>query len=524
MRNRTSFRAVMVLAALAACASAATAEITLSSMFGDNMVMQREKTAPVWGWAAPGKTITVKFAGQSKSATAGKDGKWMVKLAALKLSAKPQIMTVSGDGKITLNNILVGDVWLCSGQSNMGRDANRSVLPKDMKYNHPLIRYTGGGKSEKYPTEQLPDPPAPKKREWRVCDNEENTLGCCAIGLFFALRVQEEVEVPIGVLWQAWAGSIIQEWIPQPAWRTEPTLTDMADKVEQWYPNTEFGRKVWKERLAEVEAWMVKADAAMKNGTPFPYPQPMMPEPKDRDICGFYNGKIHPCLPFAIKGVLWYQGESDMRNTRWAVMLRAMARSWRDGFDVDGAGKDIPFYWMQIQRSGDYCSPVVRDEQIKALKLVDNSGMAVLLDLDVNVHPANKVDSGIRLALWALAKDYGKKDLVYSGPLCKSQRIAGDKIILEFDHAETGLMLGKKDMLNPAREVKDGKLTNVKIAGADKKWHVAEAKIVGKTLVVSSPKVPKPVAVRYCYENIPPEPFLYNKAGLPAPQFRTDEW
>jgi len=519
---RNAIRILAGLCCLLCVASLAAAELSPARVFSSHMVLQREKPAPVWGWDKAGQKITVRFAGQCKITKAGKDGKWMVKLDPLKLSVKPQTMTLAGSSTVTFTDVLVGDVWLCSGQSNMGRNVGRHPRPEGMSMEHPLIRFIGGGKAEKYPRERLPAPADPAKAGWRVCTGEQ-TLGCCATGFYFARRVQQDFKVPIGILWQAWAGSIIQEWIPRHGWRLEPELADMADKVDQWYPSTPHGRKVWKAHLAEIETWLAKADKALADGTPFPYPQPLMPEPKDRDICGFYNGKIHPVAPFAIKGVLWYQGESDMRNARWAIMLKAMAKSWR-GLFSEGDGEDIAFYWMQIQRSGDYCSPLVRDQQFKALKLVPNSGMAVLMDHDVNVHPANKVDGGIRLALWALAKQYGKKRIVYSGPLYKSHKVAGDKIIIEFDHAETGLMLGKKDMLNPVEEMPTATLKNVKIAGKDKRWTQAVAKIVGKTLVVSSDDVPQPVAVRYCYENIPPEPFLYNKAGLPTAQFRTDDW
>ena len=499
------------------------ADVDLAGPFTDNMVLQRGPRVPVWGWAEPGEKVTVAFAGQRKAAVADPKGKWMVRLEPMKLNTLPQTMTVTGRNAISLRNVLVGDVWLCSGQSNMGRNVDRSVIPKGMQWKHPLIRYWGAGKDEKYPIERF-ELRRPTEGQWHVCQDEKSTRGCCAVGFFFARRVQQEVRVPIGILWQAWAGSIIQEWIPQPGWRLEPELKDVADKVDACYPNTPVGRKVWQERLAEIEAWLGKVEKALEGRAPFPYPQPMMPEPGTRDLCGFYNGKIHPIVPFAIKGVLWYQGESDMRNRRWAIMLKAMAASWRDLFDPDAKGDDIPFYWMQIQRSGDYCSPLVRDQQLRALKLVPNSGMAVLLDLDVNVHPANKVDSGIRLALWALNRDYGRKQIVPSGPLYKRHHVDGNKVVVEFDYADGGLTIGAKDMLHPAREIAGGKLTNVTIAGKDKKWTPAQSQILGRTLVVWSDQVPEPVAVRYCYENIPKEPFLYSKAGLPAAQFRTDDW
>jgi sialate O-acetylesterase len=267
------------------------------------------------------------------------------------------------------------------------------------------------------------------------------------------------------------------------------------------------------------EQWLAEAEASLNEGSPFPHPQPLMPEPTERDLCGFYNGKIHPIVPYAIKGVLWYQGESDMRNTLWDIELKAMAQSWRDLFDVKGKGEDIPFYWIQIQRSGDYCSPLVRQEQFNGLKLVPNSGMAVLLDLDVDVHPRNKVDTGIRLAHLALNRDYGKKDVVASGPLYKNHRVEGDTVIVEFDFADGGLRIGEKDMLNPPTFVDTKGLPNVELAGPDKRWHKAQAKIDGDKLVVRSADVPQPAHVRYCYTNIPDPPFLYNAAGLPAAMF-----
>jgi len=512
--------AALAVGVAASALAAAQPTLRVARVLGDHMVLQRDKPAPVWGWADPGEKVTVTFAGQRKTAVAGEDGKWMVVLDRLQLSAKPRTMTVAGTGRIVLSDVLVGDVWLCSGQSNMGRSVDRSVIPKGMTWGHPLIRYWGMGKSEKYPVERFAVE-KPEQGTWRICRDEASTRACCAIGFFFARRVQRDVRVPIGILWQAWAGSVIQEWLPRAAWRLEPELGAIADKVDACYPNTPAGRKVWRQRLAEMDEWLTRAERSLSDGSPFPHPQPRMPEPKERDLCGFYNGKIHPIVPFAIKGVLWYQGESDSRNKLWDVELRAMARSWRERFDLRGAGDDIPFYWVQIQRSGDYCSPLIRQEQLDALRLVPNNGMAVLLDLDVNVHPANKVDSGIRLALWALHRDYGVKGIAPSGPLYRRHRVEGDRVVVEFDHADGGLRIGRKDMLAPPKLHAAGALPNVELAGQDGRWHEARAELDGARLLARSAKVPAPLHVRYCYANIPDPPFLYNAAGLPAAAFTT---
>jgi sialate O-acetylesterase len=509
--------------------TASVAEVRIADVFSDHMVLQRDKPVPVWGWATAGQRVSVTFAGQTKTASADAKGKWKVRLDPMAMSKEPREMVVTGQGKThSIKDVLIGDVWLCGGQSNMGRAVNSSWVPKDAKFDYPNVRCMGVNTvGQPYPVDEV-------EAEWWQC-TEENVPNTCAVGFFFARKVQDETGVPIGLIWSAWAGSTVNEWMPQWGWRLEPSLQATADQVDAWYPETEIGRAVWKERLAEIDAWRSKAEAALKAGQPFPFPQPRMPEPPQpqlahngqyytRGTTTLYNGKIHPIAPYALKGILWYQGESDFRNVNWAIQMRAMTTAWRKLFSDGGDGADIPLYLMQIQRSGDYCSPLIRDQQLKALTLVPNAGMAVLLDLDVNVHPANKYDSGERLALWALARDYGKKDLPYSGPLYKSHRIEGNKVIVEFDHVYSRLMIGKKNRLDPVEELPGAELTNVTLAGEDRNWHNGKAKIVGQTLVAWSEAVAQPIALRYCYENIPQEPFLYNHAGLPAAQFRTDDW
>jgi len=491
----------------------------VAQVFADHMVLQRGKLVPVWGWTVPGECVEVNFAGQRKRATADAQGKWLVVLDPLETCKSGRVLTVTaGRQQRTIHDVLVGDVWLCSGQSNMGRNVGRSIIPPEMKWEHPWIRYWSAGRAEKYPVEWF-DFAEPDEHPWVVCVDEESTRGCCAVGFFFARRVQQEVEVPIGLLWEAFPGSIIQEWIPPQAFRLAPELAELADRVDAWYPATARGRQVWQERMEQIDRWLAEAERALRQGGPFPYPQPMMPEPQQRDISGFYNGKIHPLVPFAIRGILWYQGESDMRNRLWDVELQVLAQSWRDLFDIQDTGEDVSFYWVQIQRSGDYCSPLIRQEQLNALRRVPNSGMAVLLDLDVNVHPINKVDTGIRLACWALHRDYARPEVVPSGPLYRRHTVKDGKVIVEFDYADGGLRVGQKHLLDPPVLRSSGGVPNVELAGEEGRWHPATAEIQGEKLIAWSREVTHPVHVRYCYSNIPEPPFLYNAAGLPAAAF-----
>jgi len=487
-----------------------------AGVFADHMVLQQGKSAPVWGWADPGEKVMVTFAGQSKSVRAGDNGRWRVVLDPLAVSAEARTLSIAGSNTVKINDVLVGDVWVFSGQSNMARNIARHPTPPGMTWNAPLIRYWRAGGPAKYPVEKFAAEPGP----WVVCRDEETTQACCAVGFYFARHLHKNgVNVPIGILWQAVSGSIIQEWIPREGFRMEPELEQLANRCDAYYPNTPHGRTVWKQRHAEIARWLVEAEKAIDAGKPFPYPQPLMPEPKPRDMCCFYNGKIHPLGPLAIRGVVWYQGESDMRNNVWDVEMKVMAKTWRDHFSVEDDGEDISFYWMQIQRSGDYCSPLVRQEQFNALKLVPNSGMAVLLDLDVDVHPKNKTTPGVRAALWALNRDYGRKDVVPSGPLYKRHRVEGNKVIVEFDYAADGLRTGAKEMFDPPKLTDSKDVPNVELAGEDKRWQKATAKIEGKTLIAWSEKVDKPLHVRYCYANIPQPPFVYNSVGLPAAMF-----
>lgn len=525
-----------VWALLASLWARHAAAVETADALGDHMVLQRGKAAPVWGAAKAGEKITVTFAGQTKSATADRAGRWLVRLEPLKANTTPRELAIKApSGAVTLKDVLVGDVWICGGQSNMGRDVNRSWRPKDQRMAYPHIRFLPvRSRGSKYPQTKLVPPPPPTSRrgervtesnKWHVC-TDETTPECCAVGFFFAERIYKETGIPQGLLWNAWAGSVAREWIPQPGWSLRPELAETARTVDSWYPSTATGREAYKQAVDEIDAWRKKAEEAVRQGHPFPFPQPKLPEPDDSKGSGrgttvLYNGRVHPLVPYAVAGILWYQGESDYGNRGYVPQIEAMAESWRTLFAAPGeTPADLPFYFVQMQRCGSYMSPEIRDQQFQSYFTIPNAGMAVLLDLDMNLHPNNKYDSGRRLALWALAKDYAK-NVVYSGPLYKSHRVEGSKIVVEFTHTHGGLFIGKKTKLDPAEALPDGKLVNLEITADGRQWVPAQSRIAGETLVAWADGVAKPTGVRYCWKSKADEPFLYNQPGLPAAQFNT---
>jgi len=533
MVKSPTWRSVVVLTVVWAVEAAA---VEVADALGDHMVLQRGKAVPIWGTAEAGEKVTVAFAGQTRSLTGDATGHWLVRLGPFEASTTPRELTVKApSGTVVLKDVLVGDVWICGGQSNMGRDVRRSWRPDDQRMDYPHIRFLPvRSRGSKYPQDKLEPPPPPKSRRgervtesnvWHRC-TETTTPECCAVGFFFAERIYKETGIAQGLLWNAWAGSTAREWIPQPGWSLRPELAGTATLVDSWYPSTPTGRAAYKQAVDDIDAWRKRAAEAVEQGHPFPFPQPKLPEPDDSQGRGrgttiLYNGRVHPLVPYAIAGILWYQGESDCRNRGYVPQIEAMAESWRTLFAAPGEKPaNLPFYFVQMQRCGSYMSPEIRDQQFQSYFTIPNAGMAVLLDLDMNLHPNNKYDSGRRLALWALAKVYGK-DVVYSGPLYKSRRVEGGKVVVEFAHTHGSLFIGRKDKLAPPVALPDGKLVNLEITADGRQWVPAQSRIEGKTLVVWADGVAKPTDVRYCWKSKADEPFLYNKAGLPAAQFNT---
>lgn len=496
-----------VLAVAAIIAHPVQAELSVASVFGKSMVLQRDMAAPVWGKATPGGQVTVRIADQAHQVQTGADGKWRAHLDAMPAGG-PYTMTIEADGdSITLDDVLVGEVWVCSGQSNMQWSVNVSMNAAEevASANHPRLRlYSVERKTAQEPQESCVG-------AWQIC-TPETVPGFSAVAYFFGRTLHHELDVPIGLIHTSWGGT------PAESWTTRETIeADYPALVERW----EHAIKVYPEAKAEYDRKMEERNKALEKarleGTPEP---PMIWPPQGPDSPGrpasLYNAMIHPLVPYAIRGAIWYQGESNAdRAYQYRRLFPAMIKDWRQAW---GQG-DFPFYFVQLanytarseQPKATDAWAELREAQLMTLAL-PATGMAVIIDIgDANdIHPKNKQDVGVRLALIALAKSYGK-EIAYSGPIYSGMEARGSEIVLRFDHADGGLV------------AKDGPLVGFAVAGDDQVWAWADARIEGDTVVVNTPNVPTPVAVRYAWQ-ANPACNLYNGAGLPASPFRTDDW
>lgn len=490
--------------------------------FTDNMVLQRDKPVPVWGWAAPNEDVSVSFADQVKTATAGADGRWQLSLEPMPANTRGQILGVGEN--IKLQNVVVGDVWICSGQSNMEWSVQQSHDPKNEIANaaNPHIRHMKIGHI------QSVGPQGNVRAKWEV-SHPHHTGKFTAVGYYFARRLHTELGVPIGLIGTNWGGTRIEPWTAPIGFQSVPQLQGIHQQLVSESPTSPQGRARYNKALDNVRQWLVRAEADIAAGK-HPTPSPAVaPHGNHQSPTRLYNSMIHPLIPYAIRGAIWYQGESNgNEGDSYFYKKKALIEGWRQ---LWGQGP-FPFYFVQLasfQESdnnpagGDGWARI-REAQRRTLSL-ENTGMAVIIDIGEarDIHPRNKQDVGARLAQWALAREYGK-ELVPSGPLYKSHAVEGSTIRLSFDYVGAGLMIGSKQGTAPTTEVKGGKLTHFAIAGEDKAWHWAEARIDGDTIVVSNPLVPTPVAVRYAYRMNPEGANLYNREGLPASPFRTDSW
>lgn len=500
---------------LVAAGVPAVAEVKLPGIFATHMVVQREMPVPVWGWADPSEKVTVSLAGQTRETTADAEGKWSVRLDPIS-EPGPHTLTVVGKNTIELSDVLAGEVWLGSGQSNMAMTVNRclDVEQETAAANHPGIRMFTVSRT---PAETPQDDVA---GAWQVC-SPETVGGFSATAYFFGRELHKELNVPVGLINSSWGGTPVQAWTSvdrqQEQAELKPMLDDWDQRIRDWDPekaDAQFQRqlKAWEEQVAKLKAAGKTELPRRPQKTPAPRTSPHRPGV-------LFNGMIAPLVPYGMRGSLWYQGESNAGRYNanlYGMQLALMIADWRTRW---GQG-DFPFLYVQLPNfRRPQVEPVettgwviVQEQMLKTLK-VPGTGMAVTIDIGEadDIHPRNKQDVGRRLAYWALANTYGQ-ERVACGPLYQSMASADGKIALKFDHVGTGLA------------VRGEKLEGFTIAGADKKFVWAEAIVAGPdTVVVSSSEVTNPAAVRYAWADNP-KATLVNSAELPASPFRTDEW
>ncbi len=493
--------------AVTALGAAARADVKLPAVFSDHLVLQRDAVVPVWGWADPGETVTVSIAGQSQTAPTGADGKWVVKLA--KLSAgEPTTLTVKGRNTITIQDVLVGEVWLGSGQSNMAmavKDA-KDFEQEKVAANFPRIRMF---KEESVAAETAQ---TVGKGVWLVC-SPETVGGFSAALYFFGRELHQVLGAPVGMINSSVGGTPIESWIASEAQRASAELKPFVALLEKDNAaiTSDAAVKKYERDLATWEAGQKKARTEKQKAAKRP-PNPAEVRARKGNLGGLFNGKISPLIPYAIRGALWYQGEANSTPAKapfYEAQLRLLVNDWRARW-----GYEFPIAWAQLPNFGgpgrDW--PAVREAMLKTLAL-PGTGMGINIDIgeEEDIHPKNKQEIGRRLSLWALGTVYGRNVPATSGPLPIGHEVRAKEIVLRFNHVNGGLV------------AKGGVLRGFVVAGEDRQWQPALARIEGGTVVVSNPEVPQPVAARYAWENFP-ACNLYNGAGLPASPFRTDEW
>ena len=439
------------------------AQTKLPSILSDNMLLQQSTDVKIWGWDTPGQSVIVNPSWtKSVKTTTSKDGKWQVIVATPK-AGKTGKLKINGSTKQTINNILFGEVWLCSGQSNMERQLgfrnNQKPIvnfyEESLKANHPNIRmFLVKKKKSTIPLEDC-------EGEWIVC-TPETVLNFSAVGYFYGKQLSEKLNKPVGLIQSAWGGTSVEPWTPK-------------EGVEK---------------------------AALENGGQKKFPN-------------LYNGMISPLINYKIKGAIWYQGESNVTNWKeYKTLFPNMISSWRTLWNIG----DFPFYFVQIapfNYPDKFAVPQIVEAQLEALKL-PNTGVAGTQDIGAiyDIHPPQKKEVGRRLSLVALHKTYGKYEVVYAGPSLKSFKTEGQNLVINFETPGSTLHSVGGNM---------GKIPSFYIAGENKTFHKAQVKQDGNNIVLNSSKVKKPVAVRYIWANYA-NGTLYNKQGLPALPFRTDTW
>lgn len=486
-------------------------EVRLPDILGSSMVFQQNQKVPIWGTAEIGETVVVTFQKQKLTVAADAKGNWRVDLKPLKADFTPQTLTIEGKNKIELKDILVGEVWLVAGQSNMQRLLRETANGEEVqsKANHPNIRLFNVSREVAFKKKQG------KLGDWLAC-TPKSVAEFSAAGYYFGVELERELKVPIGLINSSYGGSQAEAWTPVEYLTANPDLKATVERTKIW---DEERPRVKVEYAEAIKKWRDDSEKQKAAGVR-PSPSPSVPDAlRDYRIASsIYDGMIAPLMPFAIRGAAWYQGESnEARAEQYNILLPVMIRAWRERW---GQGNfsfgiiQLPNYRAVKPEPEESAWSFIREAERRTALNTPNTGLIVTIEIGESndIHPKNKLDVGKRMAVWALKDVYGRR--IIDAPTLKKVEIKDNRIILTFDNVGTGL------------KIKDGeKLDEFAIAGADKKFVWADAKIVGKNKIeVSSPNVAAPLAVRYAFNSNPKNPNLTNDSGLPASPFRTDDW
>lgn len=508
-RNLSGLAIMVTMALFLLLSGQLFAAIKLPALVSNHMVLQQKTKVNVWGWAAPGEKVdvTVSWSGKTYKTVASNDGKWLLKVKTPSAGG-PFDISLKGENTITLSDVYIGEVWICSGQSNMHIMVGKFGDEKSWKTG--VINYKEEIKNADYPRIRMFT--VERKTSETLLDDVEGTWEVCSpetvpmwsgVGYFYARDLYQQLNVPIGMLNSCWGGTPCEAWTKRDVMANDSDFKELIKKHDYMVANWD---SIWSAYRLKDKSW--KNESANADILP---PRPSVPIGlgSHKAPYGIYNAMVNPLLNYGIKGVIWYQGESNARKAwQYQRLFPAMIQSWRDEFKQG----DFPFYFVQIAPHRSQ-NPEIRQAQLVAYRKVKNSGITIITDAgdSTNIHPRNKQVVGARLTKWALADTYGFKDVVQTGPLYKSMKVEGDKIRISFDFVGSGLVC------------KGDSLTHFVICGADKIFKPATAVIDGNTVVVSSKEVKNPVTVRFGWVYIP-MPNLFNVEGMPASPFRTDSW
>ena len=483
-----------------------SAQVKLPALVSDNMVLQQNAKVNLWGWASPNEKINIQLGWSDNliETITSADGTWKTTVDTPNGSEQAYIITINATNKIVLNNILIGEVWICSGQSNMYFPVGK----EEGTWKTGVKNYQEEVKNASFPNIRLftvltnasPKPLDDVIGSWKICSPESiNTFS--AVAYFFGRELYQKLNIPIGLISTSWGGTKAEAWTSQNVLENNISFLPILQQDAK-------NEKIYQEKLEAYYLASINGQIASAANAP----KSELKKPKkeaNKTSYVLYNAMLYPLINYTMKGVIWYQGESNSGQAQlYKTLFPAMVKNWRD----DWKQGDFPFYYVQITPHKGQ-TPEIREAQLFSLKAIPNTGMAVTTDVGDanNIHPIDKQTVGHRLALLARAKTYNENKLVYSGPIYNNMKIKKQKVQLFFDHAETGL------------KQNGDVLKEFEIAGEDQVFYPADAKINGKTIIVSSSKVKNPAAVRFAWKPVP-EPNLFNNDNLPASPFRTDDW